>query len=209
MVLVYAMLAGKTIIFVTDVSEILKKCLFVLKLFHLPVPPDITIRFASETDAELIADLSRQTFYESFAADNTKEDMDKFMNEQFTRQRLIEEVKEPWHIFFLAFISEEVVGCVKMREGSVPLDLVNRECIEIARIYSIQCTIGKGVGKKLMQTCHEVAIEKGKDTLWLGVWEKNQRAIDFYTKWGFEKFGEQKFILGDDVQTDWLMKKAI
>ncbi len=175
----------------------------------MPALPDITIRFASETDAELIADLSRQTFYESFAPFNTKENMDKFMKEQFTRQKLIEEVKEPWLIFFLAYMDKEPVGYVKMRQGSVPMELVNHSCIEIARIYSVQHTIGKGVGKKLMQTCHDVAVQKGRDTLWLGVWEKNLRAIHFYTQWGFEKFGEQEFILGDDVQTDWLMKKTI
>jgi len=170
---------------------------------------DIIIRVATEDDAELIADLSRQTFYESFAPHNTKENMDKFMTEQFTRQKLTDEVKQPWHIFFLALINDEPVGYAKMREGSVPLDLVNQSCIEIARIYSVQHTIGKGVGRKLMQTCHDVAKQKKKKTLWLGVWEKNQRAIDFYVKWGFEKFGEQNFILGDDVQTDWLMKKNL
>jgi ribosomal protein S18 acetylase RimI-like enzyme len=170
---------------------------------------NITIRFASEEDAELIADLSRQTFYESFAPFNTRENMNKFMNEQFTRQKLIDEVTEPWHIFFIAFADKEPVGYVKMRKGPVPLELVNHSYIEIARIYSIQRAIGKGVGKKLMQTCLEVAMQNKKDILWLGVWEKNQRAIDFYIQWGFKKFGEQKFTLGDDVQTDWLMKKVI
>src|SRR5438105_83220 len=102
------------------------------------IMPDTIVRVASENDAELIADLSRQTFYESFAADNTKENMDKFMNEQFTKQKLMDEVKQPWHIFFLAFQNDEPVGYAKMRDGSVPLPLVNQECIEIARIYSIK-----------------------------------------------------------------------
>ena len=69
--------------------------------------------------------------------------------------------------------------------------------------------IGKGVGKKLMQTCHDIARQKGKKILWLGVWKENHRAIDFYKSWGFEIFGDQEFILGDDVQTDWLMKKDL
>jgi ribosomal protein S18 acetylase RimI-like enzyme len=171
--------------------------------------PDITIQFATENDAELIADLSRQTFFESFAPGNTKENMDKFMNEQFTRQKLIDEVKQPWHIFFIAFTNDEAVGYVKMREGAVPSGLVNESCIEIARIYSVEHKIGTGVGRKLMQTCHDIAKQKKKKIIWLGVWEKNQRAIDFYTSWGFEKFGENDFILGDDVQTDWLMKKTL
>ena len=170
---------------------------------------EISIRFATEKDGELIADLSRQTFFDTFAPDNTWQNMDKFMNEQFTREKLIDEVQQPWHVFFLAFIDDEAVGYVKMRDGAVPTALFNQRCIEIARIYSVQHAIGRGVGKALMQTCHEIAIEKRKEVLWLGVWEKNQRAIDFYSKWDFKKFGEQKFILGNDVQTDWLMKKNL
>ena len=169
----------------------------------------ILIRLATEADAELVADLSRQTFYESFAAHNTAGNMDKFMNEQFTREKLIDEVKLPWQIFFLAFIKKEPVGYVKLREGSVPLVLADQACTEIARIYCVKHMIGKGVGRHLMQTCIDFALHKRKELLWLGVWEKNYQAIDFYTKWGFEKFGEQKFLLGNDLQTDWLMKKSL
>ena len=100
--------------------------------------PEIIIRLAKENDAELVADLSRQTFYESFAEDNTKENMDKFMNEQFTREKLIDEVKQPWHLFFLAYIKNEPVGYVKLRDGSAPMQLDARSCLEIARIYSVQ-----------------------------------------------------------------------
>src|ERR1044072_7705258 len=112
---------------------------------------DIIIRTATESDAELIADLSRQTFYESFAGDNTKEDMDKFLDEQFTKEKLINEVSQPWHFFFLAYINNETVGYVKLREGSVPLQLDARSCLEIARIYSVQHMIGKAVCKKLFK----------------------------------------------------------
>jgi ribosomal protein S18 acetylase RimI-like enzyme len=171
--------------------------------------PGVIVRPATEADAELIADLSRQTFYESFAEHNTKEDMDKFMNQQFTREKLINEVKQPWQIFFLAYLENEPVGYVKLREGTVPMQIDVQSSLEIARIYSVHNKIGKGVGKKLMQTCHEIAKQRGKKTLWLGVWKQNKRAIDFYTAWEFEIFGEQEFILGDDVQTDWLMKKDI
>jgi ribosomal protein S18 acetylase RimI-like enzyme len=168
---------------------------------------EITIHFATEKDAELIADLSRKTFVESFAAENSKQNMDKFMSEQFTKQKLMDEVKQPWHVFFIAFTGQDAVGYVKMRDSAVPSQLLNQSCLEIARIYSVQRTIGKGVGKKLMQTCHDIGRAKGKKILWLGVWEQNHRAIQFYTRWGFEKFSEQNFILGDDVQRDWLMMK--
>ena len=171
--------------------------------------PDISIRLATSKDAEIIADLSRQTFYETFASQNTTSDMEKFMNEQFTRKKLIQEVSEPWLIFFLAFMDSEPVGYVKMRDGAVPSELVGQSSIEIARIYSIQNMIGKGVGKKLMQASHVVAMQRKKQILWLAVWKENQRAIDFYERWGFEIFGEQDFLLGDDLQKDWLMKKTV
>lgn len=170
---------------------------------------NFSLRYATKQDAELIADISRQTFYETFAADNTKEDMDKFLKEQFTRGRLMMEVGSPENIFLLAQSGDEVAGYVKLRESKAPLSLGSSKAMEIARIYSMRSMIGKGVGKILMQACIDIAAEKRKEALWLGVWEKNQRAIDFYAKWGFEKFDETHFLLGDDVQRDWLMRKYL
>lgn len=167
------------------------------------------LRYATKQAAELVADISRQTFYETFAADNTKEDMDKFLREQFTRGKLMMEVGSPENTFLLAYCDDEVAGYVKIRESKAPASLRNNNAMEIARIYTTQNMIGKGVGKVLMQASINVASEKSKEVLWLGVWEKNQRAIDFYTKWGFEKFDETHFLLGNDVQRDWLMRKYL
>lgn len=169
----------------------------------------IQIRVCTEADASLIADLSRQTFYETFASANTAEDMEKFMTEQFTHEALVKEVGTEGNIFFLASEAETPVGYARMREGSSPPDLKNKKAIEIARIYAVAASVGKGVGKALMQKCIEAALEKGAEIMWLGVWEKNQRAIDFYIKWGFEKFTTHVFMLGNDSQTDWLMKKNL
>ena len=169
----------------------------------------VHVRVATKEDAALIADLSRQTFYESFAAQNTRENMDKFMNEVFTKERLMEEVGAKNNIFLLAYYGEEVVGYVRMRENNQPPGLDSNAALEIARIYATAPSIGKGVGKILMQKCLDTAIKLKKDVVWLGVWEHNQRAIDFYRKWGFEKFGTHVFMLGDDAQTDWLMAKKM
>jgi diamine N-acetyltransferase len=168
-----------------------------------------TTRIASEKDAALIADISRQTFYETFSPQNTPENMDKFMNFQFTREKLMAELHDPENIFLLAYHGDKLAGYAKLRDSEHTEHLENSAAIEIVRIYSITSMIGKGIGKLLMQTCIDIARNRNKAIVWLGVWEKNQRAIDFYTAWGFEKFGEQNFILGNDVQTDWLMKKHI
>lgn len=171
--------------------------------------PEIAIRYATTDDAELIADLSRKTFYETFGYVNTKENMDKFMNEQFTREKLVTEVTEPGNIFLLAFDGEIPVGYVRMREGQKFPQFNDKDSIEIARIYAINSYIGTGVGQQLMRQCIFIAKELKKEIIWLGVWEKNPRAIAFYKKWGFEKFNEHNFLLGDDLQKDWLLMKQL
>jgi ribosomal protein S18 acetylase RimI-like enzyme len=169
----------------------------------------VQIRYATPEDAGLIADLSRQTFYDAFAAVNTPEDIEKFMNEQFTREQLMAEVNDPASIFLLATVEGKVSGYARLREVPNPSELGDTPAVEIARIYSITQAIGKGVGKALMQECISIARTKGKQLIWLGVWEHNQRAISFYTKWGFERFSEHTFVVGNDPQTDWMMKKAL
>jgi ribosomal protein S18 acetylase RimI-like enzyme len=163
----------------------------------------VTIRHATAKDAALIADLSRQTFYETFAAQNTAADMEKFMQEQFTREALMAEVGAAGNLFLLAFLDEEPVGYARLRETETPGEM------ELARIYAVAAALGKGVGKALMQAAIALARAQGKHTIWLGVWEHNQRAIRFYTTWGFEKVGEHDFRLGNDVQCDWIMQKKL
>lgn len=166
----------------------------------------ITIRYATPADAELIADMSRISFYETFAKDNTKEDMDIFMSEQFGKEELMQEVLNAEGIFMIACDVEEPVGYARLR---VKNNLAHEQAIEIARIYALHKAIGKGVGKALMQECINKANQLQMKYIWLGVWEKNERAIGFYQRWGFEKFSEHQFLLGTDLQTDWLMKKLL
>ncbi len=109
----------------------------------------------------------------------------------------------------MAFIDRAPAGYVKMREGGTKPGLEHKRSLEIARIYVINAMIGKGVGSILMQRCIDVALEMNKELLWLGVWKENNTAIDFYKRWGFEIFGEQDFLLGNDLQKDWLMKKDL
>ena len=166
----------------------------------------VTIRYATPADAELIADMSRTSFYEAFVKDNTKEDMDIFMNEQFTKEALMKEVQLGEGIFMLASIHDEPVGYARLRLKN---NLAHEQAIEIARIYALAKAIGKGVGKALMQECISKANELKMKYIWLGVWEKNERAVAFYKRWGFERFSEHQFLLGSDLQTDWLMKRAL
>ena len=166
------------------------------------------IRKAGFSDAELIATISRETFYDTFAGFNTKEDMDKFLSEQFSKEYLMLQVAAAGNIFLLAYADDKPAGYVFMKE-STHEDLENKNTIEISRLYARTSFIGKGIGKALMDAAIAEAKQLKKEYIWLGVWEHNHRAISFYSKYGFEKFSGQDFILGNDVQRDWVMKKAI
>ena len=169
----------------------------------------VTVREATSEDAGLIAELSRSTFYETFASFNTKENMDLFMNSQFTTEKLVAEVGAPGNTFLLAWCEGEPVGYVRLCESENPPSLGDSSALEIVRIYATTSSIGKGVGSAMMDACIRIARERGKEVIWLGVWEHNPRAIAFYERWGFHKFDTHVFQLGTDPQTDWLMKKEL
>lgn len=168
----------------------------------------VQIRLAEAGEAELIAEISRETFYETFAVHNTVADMDKFMAEQFSKEQLVEEFMIPGYTFFLALVDDEPAGYVFLKNKSHEL-LGSVAGMEISRLYVRKTFIGKGIGKLLMQKSIELAEQMQKEWIWLGVWEHNQTAIDFYQAFGYEKFAEHHFLLGNDLQLDWLMKKNL
>jgi ribosomal protein S18 acetylase RimI-like enzyme len=170
---------------------------------------EIKIRRAIEEDAALIADISRETFYDSFAEQNTAEDMELFMEQQFSTSLLMDELFDTSNLFFLVFCEEEPAGYIKLKPGThADLDDANH-AIEICRFYARKHLIGKGIGKAMMLHAVQYARTAAYKTIWLGVWEHNQRAIDFYKSFGFQKFSEHDFVLGKDVQRDWLMMRKV
>lgn len=169
----------------------------------------LQIRRATEQDAALIAEISRETFYDSFAAQNTVEDMERFMERQFTTELLMEEVTDDAHVFFLTFYEDIPAGYIKLKPGTHPEMTDRLAALEICRFYARKPFIGKGIGKAMMKYALQYAEDNAFHTVWLGVWEHNQRAIGFYQSFGFQKFSEHDFVLGNDVQRDWLMRKEV
>jgi diamine N-acetyltransferase len=169
----------------------------------------ITIKYAKRADAEMVAAISRQTFYDSFAAQNTAENMQMHLDEYYSVSKIEKELADELNVFILVCEAEKTIGYAMLNEHAKQEAAELDNPIEIERIYAVKDAIGKGVGAALMRQCLEIAAQKQKNTIWLGVWEYNQRAIEFYAKWGFEKFGEHIFNVGDDPQTDWLMKKCV
>lgn len=168
----------------------------------------LQIRKAVLSDAALIADLSRDTFFETFASQNTKADMDLFLKQQFNKDMLMAQVGKKGNHFFLAYYEDAIAGYVFLKE-LLPDTAPDEKNLEISRIYVSESFIGKGIGKALMQTALQFARNIRAVRVYLAVWEHNHRAIRFYQSFGFTQSGVQDFLLGTDVQHDWVMQFAI
>ncbi len=153
--------------------------------------------------------LSTETFVESFAQVNTKKDMEMYLSKSFNENTLLEELKNPLVAYYFALLNKEPVGYLKLNFSGAQTDVNAKDSLEIERIYVRKAFQGKQVGQALFNKAMEVAREHKIKNIWLGVWEKNPGAIRFYKRNGFVEFGKHPFVLGEDLQTDILMKLEI
>ena len=167
---------------------------------------NITVQKISISDLPALQKIGRQTFYETFAASNTEENITKYLEEGFSEDKLTTELEDQNAEFYFATLDNEVIGYLKLNFGASQTELKDEKALEIERIYVLQEFHGKKVGQILYNKAIEVAKDKKSDYVWLGVWEENPRAISFYKKNGFEEFDKHIFKLGDDEQTDIMMK---
>lgn len=115
----------------------------------------------------------------------------------------------PLHRFFFLYVDDKLAGYLKLNEAPSQTDINDAESLEIERIYVLSCFQGAGLGRYLMEQAIRIAAEREKKYVWLGVWEKNEKAIRFYKKNGFYEIGTHSFVMGEDVQTDYIMKKDL
>jgi ribosomal protein S18 acetylase RimI-like enzyme len=169
----------------------------------------INIRTCTLHDAERIVSLGIKTFRDTFDEVNTPENMMLYLNQTFTKKKIQKEIAELGSLFFLAEQDGDAIGYARIRTSKAPKELESERPLEIERLYADKRYLGKRVGYLLMSECLNYAREHGFDTVWLGVWEHNARAIAFYEKWGFKRFSEHVFMLGKDPQTDHMMMKKI
>ncbi|WP_353719921.1 GNAT family N-acetyltransferase [Dyadobacter sp. 676] len=167
------------------------------------------ISSVSPHELEALRQIARQTFFETFAQHNSESDMQHYLNESFSSEKLARELGRAGSEFYFASHENRVVGYLKINFGSSQTEIQDHNALEIERIYVLQEYQGKKVGQLLYEQAIEIAGQKALDYVWLGVWEKNVRALRFYEKNGFSKFGQHRFKLGNDVQTDILMKKPL
>lgn len=167
------------------------------------------IRRAHIADTELLADLGAQTFALTFAKDNTPEDMAYYLATNFNQEKMTAELADVHSIFFIAEVGQAAAGYAKLKKGDLPSCITNARTIELERLYILPEYFGRGVGEALMRACLHEAKQQDYESVWLGVWEHNDRARAFYRKLGFRDVGEKVFQLGKDLQTDKVMECAI
>jgi ribosomal protein S18 acetylase RimI-like enzyme len=182
------------------------------KLFHtfgtafFMTDPSVQIRQAGPPDTDTIVSLSRTTFRETYGSQNTQENMDIHLDEHFNLGKIRQELTDPVFRFYLSFLEGKPVGFMKLRSDRQPRGVAQDRCLEIQRIYVLQEFQGASIGSELMKMAKDIARREGFSVVWLQVWQKNDRAIHFYQKSGFVIYETSTFLLGRELQQDYLMR---
>ena len=166
----------------------------------------INIEKIDQSNLNELQIIGKQTFFESYSNENAKEDMDAYMAEKFSLEQLSNEISNPNSEFYFAKIEKEAIGYLKLNFGQAQTEENNNDSVEIERIYILKQYQGKKVGQVLSNFALEKAKRENALYVWLGVWEKNLKAIRFYEKNGFVAYDKHIFILGNEIQTDIMMK---
>ena len=175
----------------------------------MPQIPDLTIRRGTIADAGLLSELGARTFSETFAVDNTPEDLAAYIATSFNIAQQTAELEDPGSIFLIAEVDGHAAGYAKLHDGEPEKGVEGAKPVELVRLYVSRDWLGRGIGEQLMRACVDEARRAGHETIWLGVWERNARAQAFYRKWNFREVGEHMFQLGADLQRDLLMERPL
>lgn len=168
----------------------------------------IAFRKCKLEEAVFLRTLSIETFTTAFGKQNTKEDMEAYISEAFSLERVITELSNKNSIFYFVEAKKNIIGYLKLNIGAAQSEAIANG-LEIERIYILATHQGKGIGQLMMDKALAIARQMKKERVWLGVWGKNYGAVRFYERNGFKKFAEHDFYLGKDLQTDWLMDLRI
>jgi diamine N-acetyltransferase len=170
-------------------------------------PRGVEIRraVATDADARLLADLGARLFADAFGTMNGPDDLRVYLANTYSPDRQLAELRDESRAVWIAESRGEPVGYAMLRRDSRSSCVDAQRPVEVQRIYADRSWHGRGVGRALFDACVEQAHAWECDVVWLGVWERNPRAIAFYEKWGFRRVGEQRFLVGTDSQHDQVM----
>ncbi|MBV6647797.1 MAG: GNAT family N-acetyltransferase [Cyclobacteriaceae bacterium] len=169
----------------------------------------LTFRVCRIDDLEKLQEIIEQTFMDAFAHQNQPQYIQAYASEFLTIGHVRKELLNPESTFYFATLKTEIIGYFKLNLGQAQMDLQEEGGVELQRIYVINNHQGLGLGEQMLKQAINIAKQSGLPFLWLGVWEKNLRAVTFYERHGFEKFGKHSFMMGEEEQWDYLMKRRL
>ncbi|THE15755.1 GNAT family N-acetyltransferase [Enterococcus hirae] len=169
----------------------------------------LVIKSIEPSEVELLQAVSIETYTDTFGPYNTKKHMEAYLSQAYELNRLRHELTHPESDFFWAIYEDQVAGYLKLNTGTTQSEEMPDTFLEVERIYVRPLFKAKGIGTQLMEWALQQAKEKKKQATWLGVWEHNQPAQNFYRKHGFIRQGEHIFYMGDDAQTDHILVKNL
>lgn len=169
----------------------------------------ITIRLVRPSECEELLALSRKTFYDAFEHVNNPDDFKAYTAVTFLPEKILAQINNPNSAFYFALIDGEKVGYIKLNYSSAQTEFKDEDAVEVERIYVLATQQGKQIGKQMIDFAVAKAMADKLHYIWLGVWEHNHSAIRFYEREGFKQFSTHEFWVGNDRQTDLLMKKIL
>ena len=170
---------------------------------------NLFFRRCTMEDLPVLQEFSSNCYYETFAHLNTPENMQAYLDEAFAVEKIRAELADEHALFYFLYADDRLAGFLKLNEVPSQTDLNDPDSLEIERIYVSSAFQGQGIGRCLMDKAIDEARRQGKGFVWLGVWEKNEKALAFYRKSGFYEIGTHTFVMGDDAQTDYIMRKDL
>ncbi|WP_409300371.1 GNAT family N-acetyltransferase [Peribacillus sp. SCS-155] len=169
----------------------------------------INIKRCSHEELQILQEISIETFNDTFKDQNSPENMEAYLDKAFNVKQLEKELSNSSSEFFFVYVNNEVAGYLKVNADEAQSEIMGDESLEIERIYIRNKFQKQGLGKYLLNKAMDIALERGKKKIWLGVWEKNENAIAFYKKMGFVQTGAHSFYMGDEEQIDFIMTKTL
>lgn len=169
----------------------------------------VTIERCALSDLAQLREISIETFVDTFAADNTEEDMANYLERSLNAEKLADELNTDGSFFYFIRWDGELAGYLKCNMAPAQTEEMGPDTLEVERIYIRTAYKRRGLGRQLIDFAIASARESGKKAIWLGVWEHNYRAQEFYRALGFERAGSHSFFMGEDEQTDYIMTKRL
>jgi ribosomal protein S18 acetylase RimI-like enzyme len=169
----------------------------------------LTYKQCTQDDIHMLCIFSYRTFKDSFSTMNTPANLKAYLDKSFNIDKLRRELSNQDSLFFFLYADGELAGYLKLNEALAQSDVHDEQALEIERFYVAKEFQGQGMGRELMSKAIEVAKERNKTYVWLGVWEHNEKALRFYKNNGFAPVGTHSFFLGDEEQRDLILRKNL